>query len=545
MKKKSFLLVLSLGLCFSLLGIINVNATEELTLDSEEIGSIEDNHFADGHDHGNGFEDWYVGNPLLREFYGGYQRNGSFYIVRASDKKVFFASQLKVTWKTGGGVNKSYYVPELNADILESNAYYVKEYIDVSETFTLTRTAETYSHPFVTSVFQRGETLAPGTYSVSRVALELIEIVKADGTKVWISPQYKPNDTFLSTNYGRFVDSKQTLSIGNIRGVPIHQKMMPIREDKRTGIAMKPQYVTIHNTGNSGHGANAAAHANGQINDSRTWVSWHYTVDNKEIYQSIPMNEVAYHAGDGTNIGNGATIAIEICENADGNYAIAEKNAAYLTARLLYENNLPATAVRQHKDWSGKNCPRNILEGTKGTMGWTAFMALVKTEYDKIVSENQAANEEKGDTEIPLEFQEILKANGHTFENGHVYGFKEGTTLQSILNQWKTTDPNLSMEVTKDAKVVSLTNSVASGQVAKITMDGKTIKVVLIVKGDVSGDGKISAMDYVFVKNHILKIQTLNNNQSMSADVNKDGKISALDYVAIKNHILNISKIGD
>ena len=61
--------------------------------------------------------------------------------------------------------------------------------------------------------------------------------------------------------------------------------------------------------------------------------------------------------------------------------------------------------------------------------------------------------------------------------------------------------------------------------------------------GDVSGDGKISAMDYVLVKNHILKVQTLNSNQTTSADVNKDGKISALDYVAIKNHILNISKI--
>lgn len=61
--------------------------------------------------------------------------------------------------------------------------------------------------------------------------------------------------------------------------------------------------------------------------------------------------------------------------------------------------------------------------------------------------------------------------------------------------------------------------------------------------GDVNGDGKISAMDYVLVKNHILKVQTLNSDQLTRADINGDGKISALDYVAIKNHILNISKI--
>ncbi|MCB6585585.1 N-acetylmuramoyl-L-alanine amidase, partial [Streptococcus gordonii] len=69
------------------------------------------------------------------------------------------------------------------------------------------------------------------------------------------------------------------------------------------------------------------------------------------------MNEVAYHAGDGYGMGNDSTIAIEICENKDGNYAQAEKNAVKLTARILYDNGLPATAIKMHKDWSGKNCP--------------------------------------------------------------------------------------------------------------------------------------------------------------------------------------------
>lgn len=61
--------------------------------------------------------------------------------------------------------------------------------------------------------------------------------------------------------------------------------------------------------------------------------------------------------------------------------------------------------------------------------------------------------------------------------------------------------------------------------------------------GDVNGDGKISALDYVAIKNHILKIKALSGNQASAADVNKDGKISALDYVAVKNHILGISII--
>ena len=52
-------------------------------------------------------------------------------------------------------------------------------------------------------------------------------------------------------------------------------------------------------------------------------------------------------------------------------------------------------------------------------------------------------------------------------------------------------------------------------------------------------DGKISALDYVRIKNHILgnKVKTDKINL-LSADANEDGKITPLDYVRIKNRIL-------
>lgn len=64
--------------------------------------------------------------------------------------------------------------------------------------------------------------------------------------------------------------------------------------------------------------------------------------------------------------------------------------------------------------------------------------------------------------------------------------------------------------------------------------------VTQIMIGDVNGDKRISAADYVMVKNHILKIKLLNGDSAKAADVNKDGKISSADYVMIKNHILGI-----
>ena len=57
--------------------------------------------------------------------------------------------------------------------------------------------------------------------------------------------------------------------------------------------------------------------------------------------------------------------------------------------------------------------------------------------------------------------------------------------------------------------------------------------------GDANGDGKISALDYVAIKNHILGKKTITDADKIkAADANGDGKVSALDYVRIKNTIL-------
>lgn len=62
--------------------------------------------------------------------------------------------------------------------------------------------------------------------------------------------------------------------------------------------------------------------------------------------------------------------------------------------------------------------------------------------------------------------------------------------------------------------------------------------------GDVNGDGKISVMDYVKIKNHILKYKILSDSFYWSvADVNNDNKVSVMDYVKIKNDILGVKKL--
>lgn len=163
----------------------------------------------------------------------------------------------------------------------------------------------------------------------------------------------------------------------------IIQDLIPKGRKNRPAYAMAPEYVTIHQTGNASKGANAAMHARyikGAEAAARP-ASWHYTVDDHEIYQHLPLTENGWHAGDGTNgIGNRKSIAIEICINQDGNLAQAEANGAWLCAKLIKEVNTLKPfpdCLKQHYDWSGKNCPAQI-RGRPG--GWTGFLAAVEAQ---------------------------------------------------------------------------------------------------------------------------------------------------------------------
>ena len=63
------------------------------------------------------------------------------------------------------------------------------------------------------------------------------------------------------------------------------------------GNKFSARYVTVHDVGASGN-----ALANTNYCATATNVSWHYTVGNDGIFQQLPLNEVGWHAGDGTSV---------------------------------------------------------------------------------------------------------------------------------------------------------------------------------------------------------------------------------------------------
>lgn len=134
----------------------------------------------------------------------------------------------------------------------------------------------------------------------------------------------------------------------------------------RPGSRNSCQYITIHDTANKKKGANAAAHAK-YIKTIKDCTSWHYTVDDKEIYRHIPDNEKSYHTSD--KLANENSIALELCVNADGDFEKTLDNAAWLVRELSEKYKIEDKNVRRHFEWTGKKCPASLMDS-----GWEAFL---------------------------------------------------------------------------------------------------------------------------------------------------------------------------
>ena len=179
---------------------------------------------------------------------------------------------------------------------------------------------------------------------------------------------------------------------GNSVGYKIVNMFKPSMYHINAPYAMTPKYITIHNTGNTASARNEAAYMNSNSN----YTSYHVTIDDKEAVQVVPFNRNAWHAGDGQGQGNRASIGIEICYSMDNGYSgamsarykQAQENAALYVAYVLHQYGWGTDRLRQHWNWSGKDCPHKM----RAHNGWGAFVARVQAHLNAIKKGSSSAS---------------------------------------------------------------------------------------------------------------------------------------------------------
>ena len=137
-------------------------------------------------------------------------------------------------------------------------------------------------------------------------------------------------------------------------------------------------------------------------------------------------------------------------------------------------------------------------------------------------------------TPIPAkEISQIIGESGYRIENGNLLGVKPGTGFQ-----------DMKTKLEANGGVVNISSeTIGTGTTITITSGTLQETFSIVIYGDVDGDGTISAVDYVLVKNHIMGKTNLTGASAKAADANRDGTISAVDYVNIKNYIMGVNNV--
>lgn len=144
-----------------------------------------------------------------------------------------------------------------------------------------------------------------------------------------------------------------------------------------------------------------------------------------------------------------------------------------------------------------------------------------------------------------LTFDESLRVDDI---NNQISKIEPNTKTSGLFNKITYNKDNYDVVIKNiNGEVISDDTLIGTGTTINlVTKDTKDIiqTYTVIIYGDVNGDGKITAMDYTLIKNHIMDVKKINNKyESEGADVSGDGKITSMDYTLIKNHIMDVKHI--
>lgn len=165
------------------------------------------------------------------------------------------------------------------------------------------------------------------------------------------------------------------------------------------------KFIVIHDTANTGRGANAENHRR-YLEHAKRYGSAHYYVDECEIIQTIGDSRLAWSVGDTwarkyrtrSDVNNYNSLNLELCINSDGNYEKAFFNLVELTKNLMLKFGIPPDKVVRHFDASGKPCPGSMKENN--WQKWKEFKAeICKPRELKIDLNKDSVAEELSKTE--------------------------------------------------------------------------------------------------------------------------------------------------
>ena len=124
-------------------------------------------------------------------------------------------------------------------------------------------------------------------------------------------------------------------------------------------------------------------------------------------------------------------------------------------------------------------------------------------------------------------------------EDKYIIGMEERTTISEFISNIENDSSTLKIYNKDLVEELDYTSVVKTGQIIKLIINGKEYdELLLIVRGDINGDGEVNVTDKTIIKNHILSKEEITDYRKYAADVVEDNEINVSDNTKLGNYVL-------
>ncbi len=140
---------------------------------------------------------------------------------------------------------------------------------------------------------------------------------------------------------------------------------------------------------------------------------------------------------------------------------------------------------------------------------------------------------------VARESTSAVKPESSKYEIGqYVTGVDFSTSVASFKAALKAPE-GYTLKVTNASGKEVTTGSVGTGMKVVLYQNGKAAgSIPVVIKGDTSGDGKISSADILMAQRYVINTYSLSGAYFKGADINGDGKISSVDILMMQRHVI-------
>lgn len=176
----------------------------------------------------------------------------------------------------------------------------------------------------------------------------------------------------------------------------------------------------------------------------------------------------------------------------------------------------------------------------KLSLGFKFVIPVYSNTSAQIDNSSQGATGDTSNNNTGLSPSTMVISSGYSLSGTTITNVKGNTSFDDFSG--KISAQGGSVEVYSGNNRIT-SGSVGTGMTAKVTSSAGTTTFTIVVRGDVSGDGKVNTLDLLNVQKSLLGLKSLSGVYSTAGDVSGDGKVNTLDLLNIQKSILGIKEL--